>query len=324
MRSAIALLVVLACALVAPRAYAHGMRSVYVEIVEIAPGRARVTMHAQVPVTGARLVADAPCVLSAVDDGESASQILKCPDRIGGARIGVDGLGPIVSEAVMWMALADDTEQSHLATKDAPTWTLPSAHESVLAIVRSYVALGVRHILTGPDHLLFLVALVLSLRRVRAVLLAETAFTLSHSLSFSASALGWVKVSSSAAEACIALSLVLVALDIGRAPSASMRRDAWRGAGLAFAFGLVHGLGFAGGLAEIGLPSGAIPAALVGFAGGVEVGQIAFLALVLALLEAARRTRAYRFIPIAGAYAVGAVGFFWLIERVRALLPPHA
>jgi hypothetical protein len=126
--------------------------------------------------------------------------------------------------------------------------------------------------------------------------LAETAFTLSHTLSFSASALGWVRVSAPAAEACIAVSLVLVALDAGRAARDASRRapgdDAWKTAGLAFAFGLVHGLGFAGGLTEIGLPSSAVPAALIGFAAGVEIGQVAFLAIALAVLAVLERAPA--------------------------------
>jgi hydrogenase/urease accessory protein HupE len=302
----LAILVVLACLLLGANASAHGMRSVYVEVVELSPGHARVTTRAQVPVTGISIIADAPCML----DGE----MLVCPGSIAGATLHVEGLGPIVSEAVVWVS-SDGTSTSHLMTPQAPSWTLPSAHVSSIEVARDYVGLGVRHIATGADHLLFLLALVLALKRVRAVLLAETAFTLSHSLSFSASALGWIHVSAAAAEACIALSLVLVALDIGRSEQTSARR----GASLAFVFGLVHGLGFAGGLAEIGMPPSAIPAALVGFAGGVEIGQIAFLAVVLALFALAQRTRVGRFAPTVGAYAVGVVGCFWLFERLRAL-----
>ena len=315
MRRIIASLLVLACLLFAASASAHGMRSIYVEVAELSPGRARVTTRAQVPVSGVRITAALPCTLEGGDDG---AQTLVCPDGIGGATLSIEGLGPIISEAVVWTSLADGTTSSHLVTTDAPSCTLPSAHVSSWRVARDYVGLGVRHIATGADHLLFLLALVLALKRVRAVLLAETAFTLSHSLSFSASALGWVHVSSGAAEACIALSLVLVALDIGRTEEPSARR----GAALAFVFGLVHGLGFAGGLAEIGMPASAIPAALVGFAGGVEIGQVAFLAIVLVLFALARRTRAGRLAPTLGAYAVGIVGCFWLFERLRALFFP--
>jgi hydrogenase/urease accessory protein HupE len=186
----------------------------------------------------------------------------------------------------------------------------------MLSVARRYVALGVEHIAIGVDHLLFLLALVLCLRRFAPVMLAETAFTLSHTLSFSASALGWIRVSSTAAEACIAASLVLIALDVTRP-----QRDAqWKVACLAFAFGLVHGLGFAGALAEVGLPSSEVPAGLIGFAGGVELGQIIFLVIAVAALRLLERVP--RIAPVAiqaGACTVGGTGCFWLLERIGAL-----
>jgi HupE / UreJ protein len=307
------------------RANAHGMRSAYVEVDEVAPGRARVVVRAQVPVTGLVVSAESPCE---VEDLEGTF-LLTCPGTVAGARLRIDGLGPIVSEAVVWTVLGDGLSASTLVTPSRPTLTLPARSAPWLAIARQYVGLGVGHILTGGDHLLFLLGLVLVLRRVRAVLLAETAFTLSHSITFSASALGWVKVSAPAVEACIALSLVLVALEAMRRRENPVHRgdepSTWPargGAGLAFVFGLVHGLGFAGGLREIGLPDRAIPAALAGFAGGVEIGQVAFLAVLLALFALARRAeRAARALTFVSTYAVGAVGCFWLLERTHALFP---
>jgi hypothetical protein len=177
--------------------------------------------------------------------------------------------------------------------------------------------LGVVHIGTGDDHLLFLLLLVLLLRSARSVLLAETAFTLSHSVSFSATALGWIHVSSAGAEACIALSLVLLAAEIEpRGPPA----DAWRGARLALVFGLVHGLGFAGGLREIGLPERAIAAALVSFGAGVELGQVAFLALLLGGLHLMRDARMLPRLRWAAVYGAGSISAFWLIERTAVCL----
>jgi hypothetical protein len=218
----------------------------------------------------------------------------------------------------------DGSTSSGCATGGNPRWAIPGPGAGALSVAARYVALGIEHIAGGADHLLFLLALVLCLRTVRAVLLAETAFTLSHTLSFSASALGWVRVSAPAAEACIAVSLVLVALDAGRAARDASRRapgdDAWKTAGLAFAFGLVHGLGFAGGLTEIGLPSSAVPAALIGFAGGVEIGQVAFLAIALAVLAVLERApRLLALAASAGALAIGGIGWCWLLERLAAL-----
>lgn len=302
------------CAAVRPAA-AHGMRSAYLEITQTAPDRARIVISGKVPVTGIELHAAAPCRIES-----EAGTWLSCPEQIAGAELSVTGLGTIVSEAVIFVVFLDGTSTSGCATAGHASWTVPGPGAGALSVARRYVALGIEHIATGADHLLFLLALVLCLRTFRAVMLAETAFTLSHTLSFSASALGWVHVSAPAAEACIAVSLVLVALDVGRPRGDATRCEAWRTAGLAFAFGLVHGLGFAGGLAEIGLPPSAVPAALVGFAGGVELGQVAFLVIAVSALSALRRTpRLARTAVWAGGHAIGAIAWFWLLERLGAL-----
>ena len=289
-------------------AAAHGMRTAYLELTETAPGHAHVAIRGKVPMTGVALTAAAPCTLE--------RDALVCP-RLAGATLEVTGLGPIASEAVVLVNFLDGTATSACVTPGAPRWTIPGAADGIVSVARRYVALGVVHIATGADHLLFLLALVLCLRSLRAVMLAETAFTLSHTLSFSASALGWVHVSAAAAEACIAVSLVLAALDIGR----SERVAPWRSAGLAFAFGLVHGLGFAGGLAEIGLPATAVTAALAGFATGVELGQVVFLVTAVGALRLVGRVPALaRATAHAGTYAVGGVGAFCLCERLGALV----
>lgn len=321
MRSAgLAAGMVVALLTVARPAGAHGMRSAYVEITETAPGHARVAIRGSMPVSGVALTAAAPCrVETSADTGSE----LVCPTALAGAALTVTGLGPIASEAVIFVGFLDGTSTTACVTPGAPRWQIPGADPGPLGVARRYIGLGIEHIATGADHLLFLLALVLCLRTLRAVMLAETAFTLSHTLSFSASALGWVRVSATAAEACIAVSLVLVALDVGRPVRGGRTGEppaAWKTAGLAFAFGLVHGLGFAGGLAEIGLPATAVPAALAGFASGVEIGQVAFLAAALGLLAVlGRAPRVARAAVQLGGYAVGGIGWFWLIERLSAL-----
>jgi hypothetical protein len=246
---------------------------------------------------------------------------LACDGTTAGHALAVRGLGPVLGEAVVWVRYADGSTFSHLVTQYSPSWTLPT-RASAWSVAGQYVRLGIEHILGGYDHLLFLVLLVLTLRSPRAVLLAETCFTLSHSVSFTATALGWVHVAPAPAEACIALSLVLVALDVGRGPAATSREDAARSrrargiAGLAFLFGLVHGLGFAGGLREIGLPDRDVATALASFAAGVEIGQVAFLSAVLGCVHFARRSAAWPRVELAGAYLGGAVSSFWVIERV--------
>ena len=337
--SSLGIAMLAAVALCAARpASAHGMRTAYVEITQTAPGRARIAIRGNMPVVGVALSAEAPCTVAISADTGSE---LVCPEAIADAAVTVGGLGPIASEAVIFVSFLDGTSTTACVTPGAPSWRIPGAAEpGMVTVARRYIRLGIEHIATGADHLLFLLALVLCLRTLRAVMLAETAFTLSHTLSFSASSLGWIRVSAAAAEACIAVSLVLVALDVARpargalcgrsvAPSAypSDPRaaclappSAWKTAGLAFAFGLVHGLGFAGGLAEIGLPATAVPAALAGFASGVEIGQVAFLAIAVSLLAVlGRAPRLARAAVQLGAYAVGGIGWFWLFERLSAL-----
>jgi hypothetical protein len=318
MRALFAAALILLAVVATPSASAHGMRSAYVQITETDAGRAEVLVRTSVPGAHVEARFAAPCRST---DGEAASgvAVVDCKGELVGKSVSIDGLGPLVTEAVVWVAFRDGTTASHLLTRDAPRWELPGTARP-MEVARQYVRLGIHHILTGGDHLLFLLALVLCLRRPRAVLAAETAFTFSHSLSFSAATLGWVHVSPRAAEACIALSLVMMAADIrtrGEASSSSMH-----GALLALVFGLVHGLGFAGGLSEIGVPDRGIPVALASFAVGVEIGQVAFLALVLGVVLVVARTRALPRLSLAGAYVVGGVGAFWLIERLVVCFAP--
>ena len=284
-------------------ASAHAMRSVLVEIDELGPGHATVNVRSSVP--------DATLDI-ALDGCSLSSERIACGDgALAGHVIAASGLGPVLGEAVISVRFFDGRTASRILTRDESSWSIP-ARPSALSVAWQYAKLGTAHILTGYDHLLFLFLLVLSLRTVRAVLLAETAFTLSHSLSFSATALGWVHIAPIAAETLIAASLVLVALDVGRVERG--------GAGLAFLFGLVHGLGFAGGLAEIGLPDRDVAAALVSFGGGVEVGQVAFLAAVLGVVHVARRAAVWPKISLASTYASGAIAMSWFIERAWGCL----
>jgi hypothetical protein len=225
----LAALLALVCA--AP-AFAHGTATFSVDVTEIALGKALVRARSSNPDAPVpRVTFEAPCSATAADDDGDAL-VVTCPDTLASRSLHVEGLGPLVSEAVVVVSLRDGRRLSRVLTSDDPSFTVPEAQDRA-GIAAGYVRLGVAHILTGYDHLLFLLALVLLLRRWRAVLLAETAFTVSHSLSFSATALGLVHVSAPAAEAAIALSLVLVALDIGRTQEAASK-----GAMMAFVFGL--------------------------------------------------------------------------------------
>ncbi len=308
---------------IATGAGAHGMRTAYLELVE--GGRGAVLATWKTTVRDDRVAPRLPpaCARGADDatgGGNVRTFALECPGGLAGRTLGVDGLGPVLTEAVVRIVRADGTVLSRVLVPDAATWTVPVA-ATWLAVLRQYVRLGVEHIALGIDHLLFLLALVLYVGRPRDVLITETAFTVSHTASFSATALGAIHVSAPAAEACIALSLVLVALDVGDRTRAAAAR--WQGPVIALVFGLVHGLGFAGALAEVGLPERAVATALVGFALGVELGQVVFLGLVLLALAALRRvsTTATPRVALAGSYLVGITGTWWFFQRVWVCFP---
>lgn len=310
-------------------ALAHGTRSVTVHVVEAAPGRAVIRVRAMEADDVVTAAFDPPCPedASVADVPEDRGALglpahvrgFVCDGPIAGRALVLEGLNPIVSEAIVSATFADGRATSAVVHQAEPRAELPAA-PSFARVAGQYVRLGVEHIAGGADHLLFLALLVLALRSPKKVLLAETAFTASHSLSFSATALGLVRVSPSAAEACIAVSLLLVALDIGRAKRLPSARG---GAVMALLFGLVHGLGFAGGLREIGVPETQVGAALAGFAAGVEIGQLAFLAVVLGAVAWLSKKAWFAAWESRAAVLAGGVSLYWFADRALACLWPR-
>jgi hydrogenase/urease accessory protein HupE len=209
--------------------------------------------------------------------------------------------------------------QTFRLTAAAPVATIAAAPDT-FKVLADYLVIGAEHILFGWDHLLFVIALVLLVRRPWAVVKAATAFTVAHSLTLVATSLGYAGLPSRPVEAIIALSIVFLALEallVLREPERHTltRRFPWA---VAFAFGLFHGFGFAGALADIGLPQGEVVTALLAFNLGVEAGQLLVIAVALTLLAGLTRWLPRAEAPLlrAGTYAIGAVGSFWLIERV--------
>ncbi|MCW5891187.1 MAG: HupE/UreJ family protein [bacterium] len=198
--------------------------------------------------------------------------------------------------------------------------TIP-ARPTARTVLGDYGRLGVRHILSGPDHLLFVFGLVLLGGTLRRVAGTVTAFTLGHSVTLSLAALGLADVPAAPVEVLIALSVWVLALEVARPPArrGAIARWPWIAAG---GFGLLHGLGFAAALREAGLPSGDVPLALVGFNGGVELGQLAFVVAVLAVLAAGRRLPlpAPGWLRAAPVTAMGALATYWCLERVAVLV----
>ena len=247
---------------------------------------------------------------------------LACGERgLVGARVGVAGLDVSRTDVLLRVELADGRRVDRLLRAGAPSLVIP-ARARFGDVLRDYVRLGADHIATGLDHLLFVLALVLLVAGGRRLLEAVTAFTLGHSATLALAALGFVRFPGALVELAIAASILVLASELARGETASpsaLRRRPWV---LCFGFGLLHGLGFAGALSEIGLPAEAIPLALFAFNVGIELGQLAFVAAVLAARELWRRGTSHRLDRLAPlpAYGIGSLAAYWCFERGAALL----
>lgn len=234
-----------------------------------------------------------------------------------GRRVGIEGLGARRSDGVLRVELLDGGVFQAVLRPDAAS-AVVAAPPGPAAIAASYLKLGLEHILGGLDHLLFVLGLVLLVRGTRRLLWTITAFTVGHSITLACAVLGLVRLPPAPIEVLIALSIAAVAAELARPRAAGGALPIW----LALGFGLLHGLGFAGALAEIGLPEGEIPLALFAFNCGIEIGQLLFVALVLAarrLLRALpiRWPAPARLLP---AYAIGSLAFFWVWQRLLAMV----
>jgi len=185
-----------------------------------------------------------------------------------------------------------------------------------------YLYLGIEHILLGVDHLLFVLGLLLIVRNRWMLLKTVTAFTVAHSITLAVATFGIARVSPAPLNAAIALSILFLGPEIvrrWRGQTSFTIRHPWV---VAFAFGLLHGFGFASGLAQLGLPQGEIPLALLLFNIGVEIGQVSFVVLILLLERAFRLLMIFwpRIIERLPGYLVGTLGAYWAIQRVAILL----
>ena len=243
---------------------------------------------------------------------------IRVPGDLGGKAIGTTGSRADADEVLLRIEAHGGLVMGRF-TPGGSLFAVPRAPEP-LQVARTYLALGVEHILTGLDHLLFVLALVLLAPSVAALVGTITAFTVAHSLTLALAAVGWVALPSPPIEASIALSIVFVARELGlRAPGAPRYR-ARRLWAVAFGFGLLHGLGFAGALAEIGLPEGEVPLALLTFNLGVELGQLAFVGVVLAGSKLVpMRIRASINALRVPAYAIGSIASYFFLQRLVGL-----
>lgn len=209
-----------------------------------------------------------------------AQWLVTCPGGLAGGEIAIPGLEATRTDVLVRYEREPGVGATQRLTPDAPSFVVPTS-PGLLEVARSYFGLGVDHILEGADHLLFVFALLLLIRDPWRLVAAVTAFTVAHSLTLAAASVGWLVVPAPPVEAVVALSIMFLASELLHEREGEQRvteRFPWV---VAFAFGLLHGLGFATALKEIGLPEGDVPLALLAFNLGVEAGQLLFIAAVL-------------------------------------------
>ncbi len=254
-----------------------------------------------------------------ISDGRAwvSSWVVECRAEIAGQSIEIDGLAAQKNDVLVRVHPLHSEPATLRFTPDAAIQNIPF-EQTTWSVFIAYFQLGYEHILEGWDHLLFVFALFVLVRDPWRLVGAVTAFTLAHSITLALATLGVLNVPGPPVEAVIALSIVFLAMEIVKGSEGRLRLSEQSPWIVCFGFGLLHGLGFAGALAEIGLPSNDIPAALLAFNLGVEAGQLSFVGALAILLIV------WRFIALpvsqkttlVTAYSIGSVSMYWLIERV--------
>jgi hypothetical protein len=240
--------------------------------------------------------------------------------------ISIANLGANLSGVMVKILPVEGERRSYTITAANPMVSIlgagPPTLDTWIELAKTYVNFGIDHILLGADHLLFVLGLIWIVGGGWRLVKTITAFTIGHSASLAAAAFGLIGVPERPLNACIALSIVFVGVEIIKQQRGEMGLTARYPWAVAFTFGLVHGIGFAGALAGLGIERRLLPAALLFFNVGVEIGQLAFVLLVLALFWAHRRL--YAVLPRWGesipAYAIGSVAMFWFIGRLVRVL----
>jgi hydrogenase/urease accessory protein HupE len=327
--AALALLVFALVAFVPPTA-AHESRPAYLEIKETAAGRYDVLWRTPV-LAGMRL----PVVLEMPNDvrtvkgpiaQELADSLLERrtietgPAGLAGQRIEFPGLQLTITDVLVRVQTLDGETRTMIARPSQP-WFEIAPSQTWWEVAATYVVEGIRHILFGTDHLLFVLGLVLIVSNGWMLVKTVTAFTVAHSVTLAVATLGYASVPVLPLNAAIALSILFLGPEIVRTwrhESSFTIRHPWV---VACAFGLLHGFGFATALTGAGLPQQALPSALLSFNVGVEIGQLGFIALILALRRSFEILRIDwpRWIERLPGYSVGALGAFWTIQRIALL-----
>jgi hydrogenase/urease accessory protein HupE len=311
-------------------ASAHESRPAYLEIKETAPGQFSVLWHTPV-LAGMRL----PIVLKLPDDVKNLREpnvqelsdsfverrwIDAGPTGLAGKRIEFPGLQFTITDVLVRVELLDGRKWTTIIHPSQP-WVEIAASQTWLGVAGTYIVQGIRHILFGADHMLFVLGLLLIVKDRWMLLKTVTAFTVAHSITLAIATLGYAEVPILPLNAAIALSILFLGPEIVRSwrgQTSFTIRHPWV---VAFAFGLLHGFGFASALTSAGLPRHELPLALVSFNVGVELGQLGFIALILGLERSFRilEVRWPRWAQVLPGYTVGSLGAFWTVQRVALL-----
>ncbi len=323
-----ALFILLLAFSAAPPAQAHELSPGYLELKETEPGRyevlfkvpmkgdARLRMFARLPETCRPIV---PTATYAVSGALLERTTVVCEGGLVGQRIVIQGLEALQNDVLVRVQFLDGSSVIHRLRPNAPSFVVPAAPSS-FDVARTYLVLGVEHMLSGIDHLLFVLALMLLVKGFSLLFKTITAFTVAHSITLALAALGFVVVPGAPVEAVIALSILFLASEIAHSRMGRpglTERYPWV---VAFTFGLLHGFGFAGALAAVGLPQTDIPLALFLFNVGVEIGQLLFVAAILTGLAVLRSVKVEwpSWVWRVPTYCIGSLAAFWFIQRVVA------
>jgi len=314
-----------------PVAMAHESRPAYLELNETAPGQYTVLWRTPVK-AGRRL----PIVLQLPDDVRSPREpivqtlsdsllerrwIDAGPEGLAGKRIDFPGLQFTITDVIVRLELLDGRTIQMIARPSQP-WIELAASQSWWQVMGAYTVEGIRHILFGADHLLFVLGLLLLVKNGWMLVKTITAFTVAHSITLAIATFGYASVPALPLNAAIALSILFLGPEIVRSwrgGTSFTIRHPWL---VAFVFGLLHGFGFATALTDAGLPRADLPLALLSFNIGVEIGQLAFVALILAVARAFQVLQIDwpRWVQALPGYTVGVLGAFWTVQRVALLI----
>ena len=316
-------------------AHAHDARPNYVQLVETEGLTFNANWKVPASVPGGALpypslpadcASERQPIWRQVGGEYAGQQKFRCSEPLSGRSVGIEfpSINPSLS-TVYRIRLANGEEHLQVLKPDESEWTVPAAEER-FTIAREYTALGIEHIWIGIDHLLFVACLLFIAGTPRRLLITITGFTVAHSITLALSALDLVRIPTPPVEAAIALSVVFMAWEIAKQDTTSL---AYRyPVTIAGSFGLLHGFGFAAVLRDIGLPQTELPAALLFFNVGVEIGQILFVSVLVAAFVALRPV-AGRFLRSANdaaphwatlttpaSYLIGGTACYWMIGRV--------